>query len=114
MLVVYEVRVLYKTCIKMYNLNVFPLVIAMPMEISMLDFNIYLGRAEIYIFFQNLQVQVLDLWKVTIAYLFTIYFISRCDRFFNHSVVRTFKIDTNTQIQNRVKHTCMYFVVIHG
>lgn len=47
MLVVYKVRVLYKTCIKMYNLNVFPLVIAMPMEISMRYFNIYLGRAEI-------------------------------------------------------------------
>lgn len=47
MLVVYKVRVLYKICIKMYNLNVFPLVIAMPMEISMLYFTIYLGRAEI-------------------------------------------------------------------
>lgn len=68
MLVVYKVRVLYKTCIKMYNLNVFPLVIAMPMEISMRYFNIYLGRAEIYIFFQYLQVQVLDLRKVPISY----------------------------------------------
>lgn len=68
MLVVYKVRVLYNTCIKMYNLNVFPLVIAMPMEISMRYFNIYLGRAEIYIFFQYLQVQVLDLRKVPISY----------------------------------------------
>lgn len=68
MLVVYKVRVKYKTCIKMYNLNVFPLVIAMPMEISMRYFNIYLGRAEIYIFFQYLQVQVLDLRKVPISY----------------------------------------------
>lgn len=54
----------------MYNLNVFPLVIAMPIEISMRYFNIYLGRAEIYIIFQYLQLQVhvLDLRKVTISY----------------------------------------------
>lgn len=70
MLVVYKVRVLYNTCIKMYNLNVFPLVIAMPMEISMRYFNIYLGRAEIYIFFQYLQVQVLDHRKVPISFFF--------------------------------------------
>lgn len=101
MLVVYKVCVLYKICIKMYNLNVFFLVIVMLMEISMCYFNIYFGCVEIYIiiFLIFLGVGIWFLEGVNIIF-FMIYFINRCGRLFNNlvNVVCIFKIDMNLEI----------------